>query len=162
MCQKITLEISPQFHLYPVNQCRVIDGDTAEVELDLWENLSFIQSCRIFGIDAPERGNESSEKVKLVLEKIINLAQSLSDGFIYCSYLKKDKFHGRFIGNLFVCDESANINIGEYFLNIGIAKPYQGRKKFPWAEDEEKMIIEAANDCLKLIAKAQALKDILL
>lgn len=49
-----------------VTECRVIDGDSQELRLDLGYNLTVKTKTRVLGIDAPENNTEAGKLVTAV------------------------------------------------------------------------------------------------
>jgi len=114
---------------FPVLSFEVLDGDTVAVVLDQGFACTISQSCRLYGIDTPEKSTVAGEWVKKVLEK------SLSDcpiETLTCESVAQDKFCGRFVGILRISDVSVN----EWLLDKGLGKPYFGKKKDLWTEEE--------------------------
>jgi endonuclease YncB( thermonuclease family) len=119
----------------------VIDGDTIAVALDLGWDVSINQSCRLFGIDAPEKSTAAGKAVKQV---VINKLADVKD--ITVESLERDKYAGRFIGQLWL----GNYTLTQWLLYNQLVKAYDGGKKQPWTQDELEAI---ADRCLVFLSQ---------
>ena len=129
---------------YPVLDFRVVDGDNVECRLDQGFNCSIVSSCRIVGLDAPEKHSDAGKAVTKLLGKILLWKKDLRSVSV-----KKGKFAGRYIGDLYVGNYGSFYPVGwklsEFLLENGLAKPYQGGKKEKWTEEELQGVEVKAN-----------------
>jgi len=118
--------------LYDYKIIRVIDGDTVEIEANfLPPPLKPSLKLRIYGIDTPEKKSrakceleaELSKKATTFTQKVIN--ESISRKI---KIRKWDKYGGRVLGDIILDGKS----LEALLLNEGLAKPYDGGKKFSW------------------------------
>jgi micrococcal nuclease len=89
---------------------RVIDGDTADLVIDVGFKMTTTQRVRLLGINTPERGQEGYQEAKdyltsRILEKTLVISTRKSDVF------------GRYLGTIYVEDE----NVNEELLREGLA-----------------------------------------
>lgn len=128
---------------YPVLSATVIDGDTIAVVLDQGFSCTMSQYCRLYGIDTPE---SSTRAGKLVTELLKEKLSSLPPKSLICKSIALDKYAGRFVGQIWADDFCLN----DWLLDIGVGKPYLGKKKDAWEEVELEKICEI---CESLLAK---------
>jgi micrococcal nuclease len=126
---------------FPLQDYTVIDGDTISVVLDLGWDVSINQSCRLLGIDAPEKSTAAGKAVKQV---VINKLTDEKD--ITIESIERDKYAGRFVGRCWLGSDSLN----QWILDNQLAKAYDGGKKQPWTQDELDAI---AHRCLAFLSQ---------
>lgn len=117
---------------FPVINYRVIDGDTIEVRLEIWPPAStqIEASCRLEGVDAPERFTREGKAVKSLLERYLH-AKSLE-----CRHIRADKYYGRFVGDIRVVDGP---RLSAFLLQHNLALPWPpGTPKPQWTEDDKR------------------------
>ena len=116
-------------YTYRVLECRVIDGDSAEVTIDLGFSLRWTGSVRIAGIDAPEvrlrSQRAAGEVAKLWAEEFCK-----QPGLILSSH-EWDKY-GRVLGDL----HSETDSWSRLLLAEGLARPYDGGRRAAWSQKE--------------------------
>lgn len=112
---------------FPVQSFCIIDGDTISVSLDLGWDISIDQSCRLLGVDAPEKSTPAGKAVKQVVAN--KLAEYKE---ILCESIERDKYQGRFVGRIWLGDSSLN----QWLLDKQLVKSYDGGKKQPWTSEE--------------------------
>lgn len=113
-----------------VTECRVIDGDSQELRLDLGYNLTVKTKTRVLGIDAPENNTEAGKLVTAVHWRWIK-GKSLE---WKSSELEK---YGRSLGDLFADGKSWSA----YLIDNRLACEYDGKSaRKSWTDDELKLI----------------------
>lgn len=113
-----------------VIECRVIDGDSQDLRIDLGYNLTVKTKTRVRGIDTPENSTEAGKLVTAVHWRWIK-GKSLE---WRSRELEK---YGRSLGDLFANEESWS----EYLTKNGLAHEYDGKSaRKSWTEDELKAI----------------------
>ena len=95
---------------YPCKVVRVIDGDTAVLEVDLGFNIRFTETFRLLGINAPEKRGISKQlgcDAQDHLEELIEKHKPL------LAYTKKDKKgkYGRYLVTLIGSETHVNLNV---------------------------------------------------
>lgn len=113
---------------YPVKGIRVVDGDTAEVSLDLGFGVEVTRMLRVDGVDTPEKNTNAGKAVKACVERWVNAGSPL----VAC-YHKDDKFGGRFDGDLI---SSGGTRLSTFLIDNSIAREYHGERKEPWTESQ--------------------------
>lgn len=128
-------------HIFPVNEFRIIDGDTVEVIMDLGFDLTKKTSVRIVGVNAPEKtGNEKVAGLAVTAE----VSTWLTGYTIYCKYEKEDKYGGRIDGDIIRSDGQ---RLSKYLIDNGYAKIYDGTTSVPrFTDDEINVIIKKINE----------------
>lgn len=121
---------------------RVLDGDSIEVQIQLWEGLTYTTQLRLVGIDAPEihatdpQEKKMGEASRLALEQKLRWGIPFKDGGVKVIYgpqvlvriIKKDKYAGRWLAEVFLPEDPTN-SINDWMLKEGHAKPYDGGKR---------------------------------
>ena len=120
----------------------VYDGDTITIGFLLYSN-PIKMKVRLSRIDTPEtkllKNNENCELHKkcglLVRNHLRNMIQ---DKIVtICTNNTNDKY-GRILGEV----SFNNINVSDYLLNNGFAKPYYGKKKESFSENDLNKILQ--------------------
>lgn len=101
---------------------RVVDGDTAIMTVDLGFDINYKHSFRLYGIDTPEKGQpgfrEATEALKSMIEgKTVSI-----------DYFTEDKY-GRPLATIYINIDGNLIDVNEYMIKKGLAKPYFGGPK---------------------------------
>lgn len=120
------------FYEYRVTSFRVVDVDSIDLNIDLGWGLQYNSICRLYGLDGPEKKNKAlTVKLNEWMQQKLNTA--LQDDDLWVRSIKKDKFAGRFLGEIFCSD----ININKLVLEFGYGKPYFGGSKDGlWTEED--------------------------
>jgi len=124
---------------YRVENIRVIDGDTVDVDIDLgfgvWMKK---QRIRIYGIDTPEsRTKDKVEKVfGLAAKKRLEEILSMSDDIILRSIKDIRGKFGRILGDFVIYDLAGTC--GDLLCTEGHAVRYLGQSKEEIREEHEK------------------------
>lgn len=140
----------------------VEDGDTVHVTLSSYKGYAH-DTLRLFGVDTPENHNRKDTEREtsagdLVAQWLFDTLIKYSDFFVVQTEINKrreevrgGKF-GRTLGHLFAATKPRmtpiDIRINGMYVNgemidRGFAKPYLGKKKEPWTENELSTIVEA-------------------
>lgn len=95
---------------------RVVDGDTAQVTVDLGFKLYHRVVLRLARINTPERGMPN------YAEATAKLAELLPPGSkVHADVVRKDKY-GRYVTEISLDDASS---VSDMMLASGLAKPYE-------------------------------------
>ena len=109
------MSASPAAFVYKIKEvCRVIDGDTVDLLIDLGFEASIKKRVRLSGIDTPEirtRNKEEKKKgyaAKARLEELIR-------GDVSLLTLRSDGLgkYGRVLGTIYNCDRNINNTLVE-------------------------------------------------
>lgn len=108
---------------YKIKEIRkVVDGDTADVVIDLGFGIYVAHRVRLKGVNAPEtRTLDLSEKTKGLASKEWLLRELTNDKQWMIETIKEDKY-GRYLGVFFAEGEPTSLN--ERMLKEGVALPY--------------------------------------
>jgi micrococcal nuclease len=113
-----------------VDVVRVIDGDTVVVDVDLGFYVTARMSCRIEGINAPDRGEGGHS------EAAAKLAELLGRGEVTVESIRADKYAGRFDAFMVVVGPVVDgvrtaWDVGRTLVAEGYAVPWDGRGPRP-------------------------------
>ena len=110
---------------------RVIDGDTAEIAIDLGFFIFRVESVRLNGIDAPEIHSSDQVERGFADKARTALAALLPVGATILLRTIKDKEkYGRYLADIVTAD---NRNVSAALLATGLAIAYDGGAKKPFA-----------------------------
>lgn len=114
---------------------KVIDGDTVMVIICMGSKCLKL-SVRVGGVDCPEslKRNSSSTLEVEAGKRVKDYVNSLIGEYIQIRLDKKDKYGGRYVGDIFIAD--SNMYLSEILLEKKLAQPYSGNKKTPWTESQ--------------------------
>ncbi len=115
----------------PVEQARVIDGDTMEVVALIWLDQRVTTRVRLEGIDTPEKRSKCAAE-REAAEAAVKLANDWLERHkpVVLRDLSHDKYGRRVVGRVQSADGSSDL--GESLLARGLARRYDGGAKQPW------------------------------
>ena len=126
---------------------RVIDGDTQQFILDLGFGISKKITVRLLGCDTPESRtkNKLEKKAGKLVTAYVKSIYSLysADGMQILSKDCPDKFGGRSLGDIVF---GSDISLTDILLKRGFARPYYGKKKEQWSDEELATIVCALGE----------------
>lgn len=115
----------------PVEQARVIDGDTLEVVALIWLDQRVTTRVRVRGIDTPERRGACSAERDAAQAATKLAAQWLEQHQpVVLRDLTADKYGQRVVGRVQSADGRSDL--AEELLAAGLARRYGGGHKNPW------------------------------
>ena len=85
-------------YTYRAKLVRCVDGDTADLDIDLGFYLTARIRCRLLGVDTPERGKPDYKRATAMLENLIAI-QSDEEGYFTVLTGKTGKY-GRWLVNI--------------------------------------------------------------
>jgi micrococcal nuclease len=141
-----TVESVPRRGL--ATKCKVTnihDGDTITVVFRFCassQNGFMKINIRMKGLDAPEL---KSQKLETQAARVCTneLTRKLGQQkFWYVVMSKWDKYGGRVIGEIYDTQDCKGVNVNQWLLDEGLAKPYNGGKKQIWTSEELQKIIK--------------------
>lgn len=91
----------------------VVDGDTADLTIDVGFRMTTTQRVRLLGINTPERNKQGYQQAKDYLK------ERLMDNVLVVETYKTDVF-GRYLAIIFI----DGVNINQEMLELGYAVPY--------------------------------------
>jgi micrococcal nuclease len=104
--------------------CRVVDGDTVDVVIDLGFHVSTKQRIRLKGLDTPEIiFANAEERQRGEAAKVYVLEWLEENPYLRIRTYKDDKY-GRLLGELISVDTGECLN--HNLIKEGHAKPYDG------------------------------------
>ena len=114
---------------YEVDVIRVLDGDTVEVDVDLWPGLRQRVKVRLNGINAPEIHTRRRCEKEAGIRAKDRLAELLVQaGQVELVDVALGKYSGRVLGRLVADGE----DVAERLLAEGLVRPYSGGRREPW------------------------------
>lgn len=116
---------------YMATITKVVDGDTAKVDIDLGFGMSYKnQTVRFYGIDTEEsRTRDLTEKwygklaAQYVKDRLI-----VGEKYKMTTTISKGKF-GRILGTFYCEDENGEYNLNERMVEMNHAVAYHGQSK---------------------------------
>jgi endonuclease YncB( thermonuclease family) len=130
---------------YPVLDFRVIDGDTVECIIDRGWNETKKLSCRIDGVDTPERrGKTALEKEAAAAVTVVVTSWCEVNEFDMIS-LEKGKYFGRCVGDLIPSGlNEGETTLSDFLISSGLARDYSGGKRKAWSARALKKVLQSA------------------
>lgn len=111
----------PTLYGYRATVVRWIDGDTAELVVDVGFKMTMRDHFRLYGIDTPERGQPKHDEATA---RAIELAPPGS--VLTVATFAKDKY-GRWLGELF--PDNRDVSVNATLVDEHLAVPYFGGTK---------------------------------
>jgi micrococcal nuclease len=109
-------------YTYKATVVRVVDGDTAELIIDLGFTVQWRSTCRFFGVNTPElRSKDVDEKAKALLAREFTKA-NLNEGAIVIIKSKDLDKYGRPLVDVY-CGKDYSIHLNAALIDAGLAKP---------------------------------------
>jgi endonuclease YncB( thermonuclease family) len=102
----------------------VTDGDTVKVCVDLGLDIRVNMTCRMTGINAPEKNTAAGKKAKAWME------QQLPPGtevIVQTTKGDEKEKYGRYLVTIF--DKDGKVNINQKAIDAGMAVAYDGGKR---------------------------------
>ena len=112
----------------------VLDGDSADMVIDLGFKISIRERIRFLGIDTPETRSTDPEEKRRGLEAKEYVKQAIQGKWVALETTKQGKF-GRYLGKIYYMrsDHHAvsdtEICINDELIENGMAKSYSGGKR---------------------------------
>jgi endonuclease YncB( thermonuclease family) len=108
---------------------RVVDGDTVEVDAQIWLGQKVRTLVRLNGIDAPELNGACAQEHALAQSARSHLADRLAGGTAELVDVTYDKFGGRVLARILAPDGT---DLAQSLLAAGLARAYQGGRRLTW------------------------------
>lgn len=111
---------------YRARCIRVIDGDTAELDIDLGFNLTARHRVRVLGIDTPEMNDADPvvrSRARLAKETLTGLLSTPAEHGPWPLVIKTEKADsfGRYLATI----SAGGIDVATHMLSLGLAAPYR-------------------------------------
>lgn len=114
----------------PATILRAIDGDTIEVEAQLWTDTFKRTVIRVRGVDAPEMHGKCEDERQRA--RAAQAFVAALDTAVILTDIKPDKYGGRYDAGVTLADGR---NLAEVLVSAGHARPYHGEKRLPWCDN---------------------------
>jgi endonuclease YncB( thermonuclease family) len=118
-------------YTYNATVVRVIDGDTAIVDVDLGFYMTARMSCRLAGLNARELHDDGGREARDYLCGLLPV-----EATVQVDSVKADKYAGRFDGVVTRrLDDGSGINVNQRLIDMGYAAKWDGsgpRPVPPW------------------------------
>ena len=107
----------------------VIDGDTFEARVHLWQGLDITTRIRLRGVDSPElkaRCFEESQMAQAARDVLVAL---LDEGSVTVFNVGPDKYNGRVVADVAT---RVTPNVSTALIAAGHGRPYKGGHRAGW------------------------------
>jgi micrococcal nuclease len=114
---------------------RIIDGDTLEAQVEVYDNVWINRSFRLRGVNTPEKTSNQTCERKLAEAATLFVADTLrkSKKLILLN-VAEDKYAGRADATVLV----DGVDLAALIIAAGHGKPYAGGKRTAWCSDNLK------------------------
>jgi micrococcal nuclease len=111
---------------YRAEILRVVDGDTLEMDIDLWPSLRARSLVRLKGLDTPELRGPACERS--LAQRARDYLATLAIGAAQVDLVEPDKFGGRIDARV----TARGVDLVSAMIEGGHGRPYDGGKRGPW------------------------------
>ena len=113
----------------PARVLAIIDGDTIDVEADIWLGQVVTTRVRLLGVDAPEmKGACAAERAVAVTARDY-LEELLGGSGVMLSDIQFGKYAGRVVARV---TTATGADVSRALLDRGVARAYGGGKRASW------------------------------
>jgi len=113
----------------PADVLYVIDGDTFEARVHLWQGLQITTRVRLRGIDAPELKANCYEEERMARASKRALTDLLAEGGVTIFNVGPDKYNGRVVADTAT---RRTPNVSAALIAAGHGRPYGGGHRAGW------------------------------
>jgi endonuclease YncB( thermonuclease family) len=113
----------------PARVLRVVDGDTLEVEVQVWINQRLVTGVRIDGIDTPEKNGKCTRERDKAAEATAATAQLVAGPAVTLFEIQNDKYAERVRARVV---NAQGVDVGRTLVDRGLARPYDGGTRQTW------------------------------
>jgi micrococcal nuclease len=117
----------------PAQVVRVIDGDTFEARVHLWQGLDITTHIRLRGVDAPELKARCFEESRMAQAARDALVALLNEGGVIVFIIGPDKYNGRVVAD---AATRTTPNVSAALIAAGHGRPYGGGRRAGWCSNE--------------------------
>jgi len=107
----------------------VIDGDTFEARVHLWQGLDITTRIRLRGVDAPELKARCFEESQMAQAARAALIALLDEGGVTVFNVGPDKYNGRVVADVAT---RMTPNVSTALIAAGHGRPYNGGHRAGW------------------------------
>lgn len=115
----MSLPAQPSY-LYRATVVAVVDGDTADMAVDVGFHATILTRFRLYGINAPEMKGETSEAGKLARTALLTMIP-IGSNVLIKTHKGQDKY-GRWLAEIVLPDMTATVN--QRMVREGFALEY--------------------------------------
>jgi micrococcal nuclease len=115
----------------PAEVVRVVDGDTVEVEAQIWLGQRVQVSVRLRGVDTPELRGRCDAERQAAAKARARLTELVGGGAVQLADVGYDKFGGRVLARM---RNARGRDLGEALIADGLARAYDGRARRAWCD----------------------------
>lgn len=122
------MDLTDAVYGYRAHVVRVIDGDTCVLDVQLGFDVAVRQTCRLFGVNAPELKTPAGQAAKTWLEGQLPAGQAV---FIRTVRDQTEKF-GRTLATIHRSTakmQADDLSVNELIVQANLAVPYFGGKR---------------------------------
>ena len=119
---------APLYGPYRAEIVRVVDGDTLEMDIDLWPSLRARSMVRIKGLDTPELRGPACERS--LAQRARDYLATLAIGAAQVDLVENDKYGGRILGNVKV----KSVDLAATMISAGHGRAYSGGTRGAWCQ----------------------------
>ena len=119
----VQLNLMESFYTYTATIHRVLDGDTAEMTIDLGFSIGWRISCRLYGINAPELHAKDADTRIKALEAKKAVQEHLGVGQKVKIISKELDKYGRPLVDVY-CGENMDLHLNQWLVDNGLAVTY--------------------------------------
>jgi len=109
----------------------VIDGDTFEARVHLWQGLDITTRVRLRGVDAPELKARCFEETRMAQAARAALAAMLKEGGVIIFNVGPDKYNGRVVASVAT---RTTPDVSAALIAAGHGRPYNGGHRAGWCD----------------------------
>ena len=108
------------------------DGDTVNVEANIWPDLDWTGSVRVAGVDTPEIAGECDREKRWAIASRNYVRNLLIDETVYLTGIENDKYGGRVLANLFLEDGRS---LTDLLIEGNYGRAYDGGERGDWCDE---------------------------
>lgn len=109
----------------------VIDGDTFEARVHLWQGLDITTRVRLRGVDTPELKAQCLKETRMAQAARNALKELLAEGGVTIFNVGPDKYNGRVVADVAT---RATPNVSDALIAAGHGRPYGGGRRAGWCD----------------------------
>lgn len=111
---------------------RVVDGDTVDVEIILWDvpAVRLDMRVRVLGMDSPEKRSKCKAERSAAWRASRRLKELIGER-VRLLAIKRDKYAGRVDAKVVTAE---GVDVAETMIREGLARRYSGGRRQPWCD----------------------------
>ena len=107
------------------------DGDTLNVEANIWPDLAWIGSVRVLGVDTPEIAGECDREKRWAIASRNYVRNLFIDETVYLTGIENDRYGGRVLANLYLEDGRS---LADLLIEGNYGRAYDGGERGDWCD----------------------------